>query len=391
MNQEKRIIIGIDASRNRSGGAQAHIIGILNSFLFFENSLIEIHVWSYKTLLDRLPSSEFIHKHDNINLDKSLFHQIYWQYFILPKEALYFNCNIMLYTDAGAFINFFPCCVMSRDMLSFEKGEIDRYQISIKRLRLILLKYIQAWSLKKANGSIFLTNYASNVIQKFTGTLLNFKVIPHGVGENFRIQNNNPLLSHQSKDIIKCIYVSNTAPYKHQWFVVEAISNLKYKGYNVELLLVGGGEGPAQKKLDETIRKYDKNNNFIQQREFVKHNEIPELLLQSDIFIFASSCENMPNTLIEGMASKMKIACSNRGPMPEVLKDAGYYFDPENPRSISDAIEQIIKNPFESDKKAQSAQKYSFEYSWDRCANETIDFLINTYQKEKTKYEISNL
>jgi glycosyltransferase involved in cell wall biosynthesis len=72
------------------------------------------------------------------------------------------------------------------------------------------------------------------------------------------------------------------------------------------------------------------------------------LLLKSDIFVFASSCENMPNTLIEGMAAGLKIACSSRGPMPEVLKDAGYYFDPESPVSISKAIEQIILNPDES-------------------------------------------
>ena len=121
--------------------------------------------------------------------------------------------------------------------------------------------------------------------------------------------------------------------------------------------------------------------------EFVKHNEIPELLLKSDIFIFASSCENMPNTLIEGMASGLKIACSSRGPMPEVLKDGGYYFNPENPKSISNAIEKIIKNPIESKAKSLKALNYSNNFSWDRCAMETFDFLKLTYQKEKLKNE----
>jgi glycosyltransferase involved in cell wall biosynthesis len=385
LEYNNKLIIGIDASRNRSGGAQAHIIGILNSFLSYDISEIEIHIWSYKTLLNKLPSSKFIHKHSNSKLDKSIFHQIYWQFFKLPNEALNFNCNIMLYTDAGAFINFSPCVVMSRDMLSFESGEIKRYSFSLKKLRLILLKYIQVWSLKKASGSIFLTNYASNVIQKYTGSLMNFKIIPHGVGENFRINIDKPLLYHDSNKIYKCIYVSNTAPYKHQWHVVEAISQLKHKGYKVELLLVGGGEGPAQKKLENAIRIYDKKNKFIIQRDFIKHNEIPELLLKSDIFIFASTCENMPNTLIEGMASRLKIACSSKGPMPEVLKDGGYYFDPENPKSISDAIEKIINNQVESNEKAQKAQKYSLEYSWQRCATETFNFLKYTYQIEKTK------
>jgi glycosyltransferase involved in cell wall biosynthesis len=387
MKKANKFIIGIDASRNRSGGAQAHIIGILNSFLKLGISQLEIHIWSYQTLLDKLPASNFIFKHHNQNLEKNILHQINWQYFKLPKEAATFNCDILLYTDAGAFINFFPCIVMSRDMLSFEAGEMDRYPFSVKKLRLIALKYIQAWSLKKATGSIFLTNYASNVIQDFTGELLNFKIIPHGVGDNFRQNNNKTELTLESNEIIKCIYVSNTAPYKHQWNVVEAISNLKLKGYNVELLLVGGGEGEAQQRLIDAMAKHDYNKDFIKQMEFVKHNEIPELLLKSDIFIFASSCENMPNTLIEGMASGLKIACSSRGPMPEVLKDGGYYFNPENPKSISNAIEKIIKSPIESKAKALKALNYSNNFSWDRCAMETFDFLKSTYQKEKLKNE----
>ena len=50
--------------------------------------------------------------------------------------------------------------------------------------------------------------------------------------------------------------------------------------------------------------------------------------------IFASSCESSSCVLIENMASGLPIACSNRGPMPEVLKDGGVYFDPEKPIDI---------------------------------------------------------
>ena len=35
----------------------------------------------------------------------------------------------------------------------------------------------------------------------------------------------------------------------------------------------------------------------------------------------------MPNTLVEAMASGLPIACSDRGPMPEVLGDGGVLFD----------------------------------------------------------------
>ncbi len=54
-----KIVIGIDASRNRSGGAKAHLIGILNNFN--ENLLDKIehiHVWSYSELLNLLPNKK---------------------------------------------------------------------------------------------------------------------------------------------------------------------------------------------------------------------------------------------------------------------------------------------------------------------------------------------
>ena len=67
----------------------------------------------------------------------------------------------------------------------------------------------------------------------------------------------------------------------------------------------------------------------------------------------------MPNTLIEGMCSGLPIVCSNRGPMPEVLKDGGLYFNPEDSNSIAGALEKIIRN-----KELRSElKKRSFELS----------------------------
>ncbi len=376
MNNNK-LIIGIDASRNRSGGAKAHIIGIINALKSETEKSFIIHIWSYKTLLKSLPDLNFVVKHTSDELEKNIFSQIIWQYFKLPKLVKEYKCDILLYTDAGAFINFHPCVVMSRDMLSFEKGEMNRYPFSISKLRLLILKYIQIHSLKNAEGVIFLTNYASEVIQKHTGILNNVRIIPHGVSNYFRVKNDliNNYIVPNSNELIKCIYVSNTAPYKHQWNVVKAIKILRNKGYNLNLTLVGGGNGPAQLKLEREINISDPNREFVKQIEFVQHNQISDYLFKSHIFIFASSCENMPNTLIEGMASGLIIACSNRGPMPEVLKDAGVYFDPENPNSISNAILNILNNPTQNSNRQKLSIQYSKEYSWERCVTETFEYL----------------
>ena len=44
------------------------------------------------------------------------------------------------------------------------------------------------------------------------------------------------------------------------------------------------------------------------------------------------------------MSARLPIICSNRGSMPEILKDGGIYFDPEDISSIVNSLQEIILN-----------------------------------------------
>jgi glycosyltransferase involved in cell wall biosynthesis len=171
--------------------------------------------------------------------------------------------------------------------------------------------------------------------------------------------------------------------YKHQWVVIRGIAELRSRGYNIVLTLVGGGTGRAQKMLDEQCRVSDPKGSFVERLDFIPQKKLPELLASADLFVFASSCENMPVTLVEAMAVGLPIACSNRGPMPEVLADGGTYFDPEVAGSIANAVEQIIKDPLLRLRIAQRAKSISEQYSWLRCSDQTWAFIMETYNKIK--------
>ena len=377
--------IGIDASRNRSGGARAHIIGILNDFdeSFLEKGIEQIHIWSYPELLAQLPDTTWLIKHAPDDLNKSMLHQLWWQYKKLPMQAKAQDIDILLNTDAGTVCRFKPSVTMSRDMLSYEKGEMQRFGFSKQRIRLELLKIMQNSSLKYSTAAIFLTKYASEVIQKSSGKISNVKIIPHGVSNNFRVPTNNGIWSDK-KEKIKCVYVSNVELYKHQWNVALAIQNIKKKGYDISIDFIGGGAGKAQLKFEKTIKTIH-DNEYLVQHEFITHSKLPQLIQGKDIFIFASSCENMPNTLIEGMSSGLPIACSNRGPMPEVLQDGGVYFDPENVEEIENAILKIITDPVDRMRISKRALELSNFYSWKRCSRETFEYLIEIVRQNKIK------
>ena len=371
-------VIGIDASRNRSGGAKVHLVGILRDGDPLAHGIRKVHVWSYKDLLDALPDAPWLVKHNPLELEQSLVRQVWWQYRSLQKEADAYGCDILLNTDAGTVCPFRPAVTMSQDTLSFESQEMSRYGFSLERLRSVLLRVIQIRSLRYADGVIFLTQYAARMIQETTGALPHLALIPHGIGAAFRQDTAGGSWSHESGAKIRCLYVSNAEMYKHQWVVVRAVGELRKRGYNVCLQLAGGGVGPAQGLIDTEISKADPNGEFVECVGAVSHDEVPGLLAKADVFIFASSCENMPNTLVEAMASGLPIACSDRGPMPEVLEDGGVYFDPESAVSISMAIEKIISNRDLRTFIARRAKRLSEKYSWKRCASETWDFLRAT-------------
>jgi len=373
--------LGINASRARSGGAIAHLVGILQEVNPFDFGINGIHVWSYRKLLAALPERPWLVKHTSSAFDGSLLRQLWWERFSLPGELQSSGCSILLNVDAGSICRFRPAVTMSRDMLSYEPGEIGRYGLNRMRLRLIALRYVQNASLRAADGVIFLTRYASNVIQQSCGELRHVAYVPHGVGAQFQSTEHSLMWPSGKERPIRCLYISNALPYKHQWHVVEAITQLRERGFVLQLDLVGGGEGEAQVRLERQIKESDPGGEFVAQHEFLPQHALPDFLSRADLFIFASSCENMPNTLVEAMATGIAIACSNRGPMPEVLQDGGVYFDPENPDSIAAAIMDLIINPDKRMQLAIRAKYLSKQYSWARCAHETFSFIAETAER----------
>lgn len=371
--------LAIDATRNKSGGAIIHIISILKYFNPDDNNIKHIHLWSYKELLDKIPNYPWLVKHCPKQLQKGILNQLLWQYFTLPKEIIKNNCKLLYSVDAGSVCRFKPYITMSRDMLSFEKKELNRYYFSLSWLRLYLLKYVQLSSFKNSLSTIFLTEYAKNKIAEYQTVDYETVVINHGISDEFRIKKNNKLSLIKS-DIINLTYVSNADLYKHNWNIIEAVYNLRKKyQLNIQLQLIGSKDGNSKSlfKIEEAIKKFDINNEFVLRTSKINHTELISFLEKSDIFVFASTCENMPNTLIEGMSTSLPIVCSNYGPMPEVIQDAAIYFDPENVNSICNAIYEMIQNDQLRIELSTKSYDLSTQFSWKKCSNETFEYIQN--------------
>ena len=120
---------------------------------------------------------------------------------------------------------------------------------------------------------------------------------------------------------------------------------------------------------------------------FIPNHDIARLVADADIFVFASSCETFGIALLEAMTIGVPIACSNRSSLPETLRDAGEYFDPQDPKSIARAIYKLVKNPTHRIEIAMRAKVLAANYSWSRSARETWTFVAEVYRETSVRLD----
>lgn len=378
------MIIGIDASNIRAGGGLTHLVQLLAAADPSRHGFERVVVWAEGPTLARLGDRPWLEKRSDGWLNGSLVRRLLWQQSRLSGLARAAGVDVLLAPGGTALCDFRPLVTMSRNLLPFDAKALRRYVWRREIIRLTVLRYIQTWSFRRADGVIFLTAYARQTVLQATGAIRGRTVvIPHGVDGRF-LRPPRPRESRgrpQPRCPLRLVYVSIVDFYKHQGEVAQAVAKLRAEGLPLVLDLIGPAYRPALRKLRRVLRRLDPERAFLRYRGAVPYEGLPQEYSRADIGIFASSCENLPNILLEMMASGLPIACSDRGPMPEVLGSAGVYFDPEDPASIAAAIRRLVEEPETAEKLAWAAFERAGNYSWERCARETFSFLSEVAAK----------
>ena len=379
MKKVKQYTIGIDGTNLRAGGGVTHLMELLCAAKPAEHGIDRIVVWGGLLTLSALEDRPWLIKCNPPALNGGLLQRTFWQRYRLSLAARNEGCDV-LFVPGGSYAgNFLPVVSMSQNLLPFEILELQRYGWTLSKLRLLLLRLTQSRSFRKADGVVFLTEYARAVVLRVTGKLRGHTcIVPHGVNPRFNIppKQQRSIAEYNVIHPYRVLYVSIIDQYKHQWHVVEAVAALRKKGFPIALDLVGPAYPPALKRLNETINRVDHERRWVHYHGAVPFLELHLRYVQADLGLFASTCENMPNILLETMASGLPTACSNRGPMPDVLGQAGAFFNPEQPEDIARVLRELIESPETRTEVARAGYERVKEYSWQRCANETFKFLV---------------
>ena len=379
----------VEGGNLRSGGGLTHVVELLHAVEPLRDGVASVHAYTTERAASMLPRRDWLHVFQGGPWAGDAKSRALWLRRDLTRIAGEERFDV-IFSPGGICV---PCGVpsvtMSRNMLPFQMRESLRYGISASFVRNLVRRIVQTRSFRRADGLIFLTDFAKReTLKKIGRTNGLVATVPHGVNERFfsgpRPQ--IPACNFSSDRPFRILYVSPIEPYKHHWNVVCAVERLSRQGMSVELVFAGRS-GQGQTRLNASVKKLKKlgsDMGFLKIVGELAHEDLASVYRESDAFIFASTCENMPNTLLEAMASGLPIACSDRGPMPEVCREAALFFDPEDSSSIERALRSLLSDPSLRFDLASRAFERARQYSWTRCAQETFAFLAAVVGRRKT-------
>jgi glycosyltransferase involved in cell wall biosynthesis len=99
--------------------------------------------------------------------------------------------------------------------------------------------------------------------------------------------------------------------------------------------------------------------------------QLISLYQECTIFVFPSTVETFGNPLVEAMACGAPIASSSAAAMPEVLGNAGMYFDPNKIDDIRDTILRLLGDQNLRHSISRLAEARSNEFSWETTEAKT--------------------
>ncbi|HXY53893.1 MAG TPA: glycosyltransferase family 1 protein [Nitrospirota bacterium] len=205
-------------------------------------------------------------------------------------------------------------------------------------------------------------------------------VVYLGYDERYRVYNNEDVLqTTRSKYELNrpfLYYPGATWPHKNHKTLLAALNRMteRYQ-FDGQLVLTG----IAKKSYSDIIGEIKRLGlgDKVKVLGYLPYEELPYLYNLARALVFPSLFEGFGIPLVEAMACGCPIACSNTTSIPEVVGDAGVFFDPTSPEDMADKIWQLWKD----DERLKEMRKRGLEraklFSWDETARKTIE----TYRK----------
>jgi glycosyltransferase involved in cell wall biosynthesis len=168
------------------------------------------------------------------------------------------------------------------------------------------------------------------------------------------------------------LYVGGIGPHKNLKALIAAFNILKRRlgAPEQKLLVIGDFEYDAF-WMDADIQQQARGNSHatgIVFPGYVPDEHLAYLYSGAEALVLPSFCEGFGLPAVEAMACGTAVLGSETTSLPEVVADAGLFFDPHRPEQLVDCMEKILQTPSLKAELGAAGLKRAAAYTWERAA-----------------------
>jgi len=244
------------------------------------------------------------------------------------------------------------------------------------------LNNLTDYAVENANGLIAVSQATKKDILKFYPNIKEekIKVIYHGF--DAQLFNLN-FSENQLKEVLKSyslkaksylLYVGAIQPRKNLMVLIEAFEKIKKSQPEMKLLLAGA----TAWNFEETLERI-KCSVFA--KDIIVTGKVPfESLVvfyrNASAFIFPSIYEGFGIPVLEAMASGTPTIIANNSSLPEVGGKAVLYFDASSSQELAACVARVLSDEALRGQMIAEGLLQVQKFAWEKCAKETLEFII---------------
>ncbi|MDP1884133.1 MAG: glycosyltransferase family 1 protein [Candidatus Moranbacteria bacterium] len=177
------------------------------------------------------------------------------------------------------------------------------------------------------------------------------------------------------------IYIGAIQPRKNLNTLIKAFEMLKNQAQNedhpddLELVIVG-----EKAWLSEGTVKMARQSRFadaIKMPGRLKFEDVGHLCRGAGVFVFPPLYEGFGIPVLEAMAARVPVICADNSSLPEVGGEACLYFKAADPEDLAQKIKHVLGDGGLRAELVAKGQEQIKKFSWEKCAQETLDYLKN--------------
>lgn len=358
--------IAIDIVSTKIGGGLDYILNFLKKSDPIKHKFEKIFVFTNHSVKKIFPKKKFI---KIIPLKNDDFFWFIRKNILINDFLNKKKINLLFIPSAINFIYGVKTVVMSQTLLPFRYDQILKYFPHFFFYKLLIIRILQIICFRKADGVIFLNKYAKRKILSYT-EIKDDIIIPLGISDEkiALLKNIKPRTNSQKK--IKIIYISEVTNYKNHDLIIK---NLKNSSLDFIIYFVGQIYKPYMNYLEKIGFSYDK---FIF-TGYLSPIKTLDILKKVDIFLFASSVENYPVSILEGIVSRKKILATHDQPVKKMLGKNAIFFSLDRKNDLEKKITKILKLK----NRNISISNYDYLHNYNTIVEDTFEYFNKIVKK----------